>query len=66
MTLRDEARLCWGKTQTMCSLSLEPRVCVGSVRDYVAVCTWTTVTTGWDKHADKMRLRKTCARTVYC
>ena len=24
----------WGKTQTMCSLSLEPRVCVVSVRDY--------------------------------
>ena len=41
-------------------------MCVGSVRDYVAVCTWTTVTTGWDKHADNMRMRKTCARTVYC
>ena len=22
--------------------------------------------TGWGKHADKMRLRKTCARLVYC
>ena len=56
----------WCKTQTMSSLSLEPRVCVGSVRDYVAVRTWTTVTTSWDKHAANMRMRKTCARTVYC
>ena len=40
---------------------LEPRVCVESVRDNVAVTTWTTVTTGWDKHADKMSMRKTCA-----
>ena len=39
-------------------------VCVESVRDNVAVTTWTTVTTGWDKHADKMRMRKTCARQV--
>ena len=30
----------------------------GSVRDCAAVCTWTTVTAGWDKHADKMRMRK--------
>ena len=48
----------WGKTQTMCSLSLEPRVCVGSVRDCVAVCTWTTATRGWEKHAVKMRREK--------
>ena len=43
---------------------LEPRVCVESVRDKVAV-TWTTVTTGWDKHADKMSMRKTYARQVF-
>ena len=41
---------------------LEPRVCVESVRDNVAVTTRPTVTTGWDKHADGMRMRKTCAR----
>ena len=28
------------------------------VRDYVAVSTWTTVTTSLDTHADKMRMRK--------
>ena len=44
---------------------LEPRVCVESVRDNVAVTTWTTVTTSWDKHADKMRMRKTCAPQVF-
>ena len=43
---------------------LEPRVSVESVRDNVAVTPWTTVTTGWDKHAGKMRMRKTCARTI--
>ena len=44
---------------------LEPRVCVESVRDNVAVTAWTTVTTGWVKHADKVRMRKTCARKVF-
>ena len=24
------------------------------------------MTTSWDKHADKMRMRKTCARDVHC
>ena len=32
---------------------LEPRVCLESVRDHVAVTTWTTVTTSCDNHADK-------------
>ena len=32
--------------------------CVGSMRDLVVVCAWTTVTTSWVKHADKMRMRK--------
>ena len=45
---------------------LEPRVCVESVRAYVAVSTWTTVTKGWDKHADNVSMRKTSARTVCC
>ena len=44
----------------------EPRVCVESVRDCVAVSTWTTVITCWDKHADIMNIRKTCARMVCC
>ena len=30
----------------------------GSVRDNLAVCTWTTVTTGFDKHADKKAHQK--------
>ena len=45
---------------------LEPRECVESVRDCVAVSTWTTVTTSWAKHADTVSMRKTCARTLFC
>ena len=37
---------------------LGSRVCVGFVGDNEAVTTWTTVSTSWDKHADKMRMRK--------
>ena len=49
-------------TNNVLHVMLEPRVCVEFVRDNVAANTWTTVITGWDKHADKMRIRKRCAR----
>ena len=37
----------------------------GQLRHNVAVTTWTTVTTGWNRQAVKMRTRKTRARTVH-
>ena len=59
---RGDENIFWARHKDALHVVLEPRVCVESVRDYVAACIWTTVTTGWDKHADKMRMRKTCAR----
>ena len=59
---RGDENTFWARHKDALHVVLEPRVCVESVRDNVAVTTWTTVTTSWDKHADKMRMRKKCAR----
>ena len=53
MCLRDEVWCFLGQDTN--NVLLGPRVCVASVRDKVAV----TVTTGRDKHADKISMRRT-------
>ena len=64
--MRDDENTFWARHKDALQAVLVPRVFVGSVRDNVTVTTWTIVTTSWDKRANKMRMRKTCARTVYC
>ena len=52
-----------GKTQyAKLHVVLEPRVCVKTMRDEMTVAWRTPVKTSWDKHVDKVRMRKTCAR----
>ena len=66
MALRNEVWLFWWKTLTMCSVI----PWATRVRGVSAWSQWldncTTVTTSWDKQADKLCMRKTCARSVYC